>query len=213
MRTAANGEPRSHVPRERSNRSGLQGTRSAVFSQCAALGPAACTCVRARTRGAGRGAESTRSNKAHSSTTDTNARKMLLPASGLGKPRCFALFGCGRSRRSVQHFRAGRARTDPGWPSGPGCCRVAARRRGTGARRCPIARRSRRRRCRRRPRRRLVEQRDRRSGLGLPAGALAHGRRHRARCDPGAVGASSASRAAAPPPGVARRGQTPAGSR
>lgn len=88
------------------------------FSQCAALGPAACTCVRARTRGAGRGAGSTRSNKAHSSTTDTNAGKMLLPASGLGKPRRFALFGCGRSQCSARQFRAqARSNGPAGWPS------------------------------------------------------------------------------------------------
>src|SRR5215831_8622194 len=83
MRTAASRTRRSHVPRE-SNRSRLQGTRS--VSQCAALGPAACTCVRARMRGAGRVMKSTHSNKAHSSTTDMNARVMLLPAPALGKP-------------------------------------------------------------------------------------------------------------------------------
>ena len=56
------------------------------FSQCAALGPAACTCVRAWMDGAGRGRKSTRSVKAHSSTTDTNAHVMLLPAYPVRKP-------------------------------------------------------------------------------------------------------------------------------
>src|SRR6516162_2586415 len=100
-RTAASRTRRSHVPREQSNRSRLQGTRSAVFSQCAALGPAACTCVRARIEERGRAeTKSTNSNKGTQSTADTNARSMLLPAFPLSKPRV-------APRRSVLLHKSG----------------------------------------------------------------------------------------------------------
>jgi hypothetical protein len=48
MRTAASRTSRSLVPRDQSNRSGLQGTRSALSVTAQRLGPAACTFVRAR---------------------------------------------------------------------------------------------------------------------------------------------------------------------
>ena len=49
MRTAASRSSRSHVPRDQSNRSRLQGTRSALSLNAQRLGPAACTfVVRAR---------------------------------------------------------------------------------------------------------------------------------------------------------------------
>ena len=66
MRTAASRAVGTHVPRDLSNRSGRQGTRSALFRQCGALGPAACTF-------GGRWIQHTLTNKAYSSMADTNA--------------------------------------------------------------------------------------------------------------------------------------------
>jgi hypothetical protein len=66
MRTAASRAVGSHVPRDLSNRSGRQGTRSALFRQCGALGPAACTF-------GGRWIQHNLTNKANSSMADTNA--------------------------------------------------------------------------------------------------------------------------------------------
>src|SRR5215475_9339720 len=83
------------------------------YSQCAALGPAACTCVRARMEVRGRAdMNSTHSNKAHSSTTDTNASVMLLPAPALRKP-----WGV-MQRYARWYLRGGRragTRCAPGW--------------------------------------------------------------------------------------------------
>src|SRR6516165_10989617 len=90
-RTAASRTRRSHVPREQSNRSRLQGTRSAVFSQCAALGPAACTCVRARMRGAGREMKSTTFKRDQSALIHDGyeRRIMLLRGLAVGKSGCY----------------------------------------------------------------------------------------------------------------------------
>jgi hypothetical protein len=66
MRTAASRAVGTHVPRDLSNRSGRQGTRSALFRQCGALGPAACTF-------GGRWIQHNLTNKANSSMADTNA--------------------------------------------------------------------------------------------------------------------------------------------
>ena len=66
MRTAASRAVGTHVPRDLSNRSGRQGTRSALLRQCGALGPAACTF-------GGRWIQHTLTNKAYSSMADTNA--------------------------------------------------------------------------------------------------------------------------------------------
>src|SRR3569833_14355 len=100
MRTAASRTDGAQVPRDLSDRSRLQGTRSELPGNAQRLGPAACTFVRARmghaccdvpvsnnmsVRGAQkehpREMDTTHStNKAYSSMADTNAKVMLLPA-------------------------------------------------------------------------------------------------------------------------------------
>src|SRR5882762_9285421 len=104
MRKAASRTGRSHITRAKKNRPKLQGNRSAV-SQCAALGPAACTCVRARMRSAGRDMKSTHSTKR------THPRRIRTHVACYSRPLRDANQGCyGSVSRFGRRRRARRGR-------------------------------------------------------------------------------------------------------